>query len=297
MKKFSKDPKLFKDLETELKIRGYSPQTIRMYLYENSKFLDFLNTKKLNVEFQSSLTEPRNRSSGNVTREDIRAYQAYLVSDKSLKPSTINLILSALRFYYVDVLGKEILYDIRRPKKEDKLPVVLSKEEVRQILGSIKNNKHRLLIELLYGSGLRVSEAVSLKIKDLNLKEKINIIRGGKGGKDRRIILPAKVRRKLSTYIKKRKDKNPFIFPYQDSHISARQAQRVVRNSALKAGLDKDVFCHALRSTFATHLLNSGVDIRDVQVLLGHERISTTQIYTKVSTERLKEIKSPLDKL
>ena len=165
------------------------------------------------------------------------------------------------------------------------------------MLQNTKNKKHKLLIEILYGSGLRVSEAVNLRKNDLNLNEKINIIRGGKGKKDRRIILSEKLRKRLSAYLKKRKDDNPFIFHYKENHISTRQAQRIVKNAALRAGIKKKVFSHALRASFATHLINSGVDIRDVQVLLGHKRISTTQIYTEVSTERLNVIKSPLDSL
>ncbi len=295
---FLEKDNLFKELETELKIRGYSNKTIRSYIYENKKFFDFLNTHKTNTEYQKSLLSPKGkRTPQDVTKDDIRAYQAFLVYDKTLKPSTVNLIISALKFFYEDVLKKDILQDIKRPKKEEKLPVVLSKEEVRNMLQNTKNKKHKLLIEILYGSGLRVSEAVNLRKNDLNLNEKINIIRGGKGKKDRRIILSEKLRKRLSAYLKKRKDDNPFIFHYKENHISTRQAQRIVKNAALRAGIKKKVFSHALRASFATHLINSGVDIRDVQVLLGHKRISTTQIYTEVSTERLNVIKSPLDSL
>jgi integrase/recombinase XerD len=288
----------FKELETELKIRGYSNQTIKSYTYENKKFLDFLNSSKTNTEYQKSLFSAKGqRTPEDVTKQDIRAYQAFLMADKTLKPSTVNLILSALKFFYTKVLKKDIFQEVPRPKKEEKLPVVLTKDEIREMLQQTKNKKHKLLIELLYGSGLRVSEAVKLKINDLNLNEKINIIRGGKGKKDRRMLLPAKLRKNLAIYFKRRKDKAPFIFHYRNGHISPRQAQRIVKNAALRVGIKKRVFCHALRATFATHLINSGVDIRTVQVLLGHKRISTTQIYTEVSSERLKEIKSPLDSL
>ena len=290
----------FKELETELKIRGYSDQTIRSYLYENKKFLAFLNSHKTNTEYQKSLFSAKGqRTPQDVTKHDIRAYQAFLMADRALKPSTVNLILSALKFFYGEVLKKDFFQDkkIKRPKKEEKLPVVLTRDEIRQMLQNTNNKKHKLLIELLYGSGLRVSEAVKLKIDDLNLDEKINLIRGGKGKKDRRIILPDKLRKKLGAYFNKRKDKNPFIFHYREGHISPRQAQRIVKNAALRANIKKDVFCHALRASFATHLINMGVDIRDVQVLLGHKRISTTQIYTEVSDERLKAIRSPLDSL
>lgn len=288
----------FKELETEIKIRGYSNQTLRSYIYENKKFLDFLNSNKTSTEYQKSLLSTKGkRSPQDVTKGDIRAYQAHLMADRTLKPSTVNLILSALKFYYVEVLKKDIFKDVKRPKQEEKLPVVLTKDEIKSMIQNTSNKKHKLLIEVLYGTGLRVSEAVNLKIDDLNLNEKINILRGGKGKKDRRIILPVKLRKQLHKYLKKRKDANSFIFHYKESHISTRQAQRIVKNAAFKAGIKKKVFCHALRSSFATHLINSGVDIRDVQILLGHKRISTTQIYTEVSIERLNAIKSPLDRL
>lgn len=288
----------FKELETELKIRGYSDQTIRSYLYENAKFIDFLNTHRSDIEYQKTLFSPKGkRTPQDITTKDIKAYQAFLMADKKLKPSTVNLIISALKFFYEEVLKKDIFIEIKRPKKEEKLPVVLTKDEIRLMIENTANKKHRILIELLYGTGLRVSEAVNLRLDELNIDEKINIVRSGKGKKDRRIILPYKIRKKLDIYLKKRKDDNPYLFHYKESHISTRQAERIVKNAAFRAGIKKKVFCHALRSTFATHLINSGVDIRDVQVLLGHKRISTTQIYTEVSTERLNDIKSPLDSL
>ncbi len=270
----------FKELETELKLRGYTEQTIRSYLYENRRFIEFLGT---------------DISPENVSEKHIRSYLAYLVSDKKLRPASINLVISALKFFYSEVLKKDI--NIKRQKSEKKLPVVLSKDEIKLMIEKTKNKKHKLLIELLYGTGLRVSEAVNLKIEDLNLDEPLNIIRGGKGKKDRQIILPLRLRRKLKSYLKRRRDNNPYLFHYRDSHISTRQAQRIVKNAAIRAGIRKRVFCHALRSSFATHLLNSGVDIRAIQVLLGHKRLSTTQIYTAVSDELLRHIKSPLDKL
>lgn len=287
----------FKELVTELKIRGYSERTIECYVYENSKFLEFLQKRK-SKEYQKSLLAAKGeRTPQDVTKADIRAYQAFLIGDSGLKPSTVNLSLSGLKFFYKDVLKMDIFSDVRRPKKEQKLPTVLTKEEIRLLLENTSNKKHKLLIEMLYGSGLRVSECIGLKWDDLNLDERINIIRSGKGKKDRRIILSGKLRKHLKSYFKKNKSTNPHIFHSRKNHISVRQAQRIVKGTALKAGIKKRVFCHALRASFATHLLNSGTDLRDIQVLLGHKRISTTQIYTEVSDERLKDIRSPLDRL
>lgn len=291
------EPGTYHELETELKIRGYSEQTIRAYVYENKRFMDFVKSLKTHKEYQKSLISSGYKTPSEITKADLRQYQAFLVADKSLKPSSINLSISALRFFYVDVLKKDFFNEIKRPKKEEKLPVVLSKDEVRSILDGTRNKKHKTLIELLYGTGIRVSEAINLKKDDFDFNEKINFIRGGKGKKDRRIILPDRLRRKLNTYVARLSINNPYLFPSRKGHITPRQAQRIVKNAAIRAGIKKDVFCHALRSTFATHLINSGVDIRDIQVLLGHKRISTTQIYTEVSNERLQNIKSPLDKL
>lgn len=289
---------VFGDLVTELKIRGYSQRTIKSYVYANQQFLNHITENEHKGEYQKSLLSTGNgKGPQEVTAADLRGYIAYLVSDRALSPSTVNLIISALKFYYVEMLKKDLMKGLKRPKREDKLPTVLSKQEMRLMLQSIKNKRHLLLLELLFGSGLRVSEAVSLRIDELNLDEKINLIRGGKGKKDRRIILPNKLRKRLKVYLKKRKDKNPFVFHYRKSHITARQAERIVNNAAIVAGIKKRVFCHALRATFATHLLNSGVDIRTIQVLLGHKRISTTQRYTEVSSEGLDAIRSPLDRL
>lgn len=155
----------------------------------------------------------------------------------------------------------------------------------------------------MYSSGLRVSEAVNMKIEDLNMNEKIGKVVAGKGRKDRLIILSNFLIEHIERFLKKREKKkitSPYLFPSQkdpSKPISIRQAQKIIQKTALKAGIKKRIFCHALRSSFATHLLENGVDIRMIQVLLGHSSIATTERYTKVSTAQLKKIKSPLDAL
>ena len=161
----------------------------------------------------------------------------------------------------------------------------------------IGNPKHRLLVEFLYSSGLRVSECVNLRTDDLDLSEKMGKIRHGKGNKERYIILSDNLILHLNEYLKSKKDSTSYIFSVKNHPITARQAQKVVKEAAKKAGIKKRVFCHALRSSFATHLLEAGTDIRVIQELLGHSNLSTTQIYTKVSTQQLKKVKSPLDSL
>ncbi|MBD3354472.1 tyrosine-type recombinase/integrase [Candidatus Woesearchaeota archaeon] len=224
------------------------------------------------------------------------------MSDKNLKPSSVNLALCSLRFFYQEVLEKEIFNKIKSPKLEKKLPTVLTKDEVRALLAATKNKKHHLLIEMLYSAGLRASEAVSLKVNDLDLTERIGRVISGKGKKDRLIILSNNLVEHIEKYLKKREKKgykSEFLFHVKDpnKHLSVRQAQKIIQKTAKKAGINKRVFCHALRSSFATHLLESGVDIRIIQELLGHANLQTTQRYTQVSTEEIKKVKSPLDNL
>ncbi len=271
---------MFKNLETELKLRGFSQKTVSAYIFHNKKFSDFIK-KQPNL----------------ITQNDIKSYLAHLISERSLKPASINLTISALRFFYEELLKKKELFaDIKPPKLEKKIPEALTKEEIKILLDVIKNPKHKLLVEFMYSSGLRVSECVSFKLDDLNLNEKIGKVRSGKGKKDRHIILSDKFIQHLKEYLTSLKS-DAYLFPSKNDHITVRQAQKIVSKAALNAGIKKRVYCHILRSSFATHLLEAGIDIRIIQTLLGHSSISTTERYTKVSTEQLKKVKSPLDNL
>ncbi len=267
-------------LETELKIRGFSNRTVEAYRYHNKNFLEFV--KK----------DPK-----EIIEDDAKRYIAYLMSERKFKPRSVNLALSSLKFFYNEILQNRAFNSVKAPKSEKKLPTVLTKEEIKKLLAAAENPKHRLLIEFLYSSGLRVSECVSLKIDDLDLSEKMGKVRHGKGNKERYIILSDSIIQHLNDYMGKKKDSSPNIFSVNGRPITARQAQNIVKDSAKKAGIKKRVFCHALRSSFATHLLEAGTDIRVIQELLGHSDLSTTQIYTKVSTQQLKKVKSPLDSL
>lgn len=270
---------LLNKLATELKIRGFSPKTSKAYVFHNKKFMDFSG-----------------KGAEEINEDDIKRYMAHLM-DNSLKPASVSLAMSAIRFLQDEMLGKGLFTKIKLPKLEKKLPTVLSKEEIRRMLGSIENPKHRLLITFLYSSGLRVSEAVSMKIDELDLNERMGIVRAGKGKKDRNIILSESLVKDLKTYLGTRNDQNPYVFAVKERHIAVRQAQRIVNDAAKKAGIKKRVFCHALRSSFATHLLEAGTDIRIIQELLGHSNLATTQRYTKVSREQLRKVKSPMDDL
>lgn len=267
-------------LETELKIRGFSARTITAYLYNVKNFLVFIEK------------DPK-----EVDESDAKRYIAHLISDLKFKPSSTNLALSSLKFFYNEILQNRAFNGVRAPKLEKKLPTVLTKHEIKKILDVIKNKKHKLLVEFMYSSGLRVSECVSLKIDDLDLAEKMGKVKHGKGNKERYFILSDNLILHLNDYLSKKKDNSPYIFSINGRPITIRWTQKVVKEAAKRAGIKKRVFCHALRSSFATHLLEAGTDIRVIQELLGHSNLSTTQIYTKVSTQQLKKVKSPLDTL
>ncbi|GAF80145.1 unnamed protein product, partial [marine sediment metagenome] len=213
----------------------------------------------------------------------------------ALSPASVSLAISAIKFFYLEVLKNDIFHGVKHPKPEKKLPVVLTKDEIKRMIDITKNKKHRLLIEILYSTGLRVSEAVNMRVKDINLEEKIAFVKYGKGKKERFVKLSNRFITHLNSYLKKKK--GTYIFSYKGKPLSTRQAQRIIKKAALNAEITKKVFCHALRSSFATHLLDSGADIRLIQELLGHSNLATTERYTKVSKERLMEVKSPLDSL
>ncbi|MBW2987096.1 tyrosine-type recombinase/integrase [Candidatus Woesearchaeota archaeon] len=274
---------IVKKIGTELKIQGKSERTVRNYVYYNLDFLKFIGK------------QPK-----QVTTDDIKSYLAFRLTDKGNDPATVALARSALRFFYDEVLKRKITADIKTPKKQRKLPEVLTKQEVRDLIKNTDNLRDKLLIEFMYSSGLRVAECVGLKKKDLNIPDKTGLIRRGKGGKDRFFILSDKLIQDLNDYIPAvDKTKADYLFPGRKSNssISVRHAQKIVHKAASEAGIKKKVYCHLLRHAFATHLLESGTDIRLIQELLAHSNLQTTQFYTTVSTKQLKKVRSPLDVL
>lgn len=271
---------MFDQLETELKLRGFSPQTIKTYTRHNKIFLDFI--KK----------EPN-----QVTEGDIKGYLAHAISDEKAAPRTIALKKAALKFLYDELMKKGIV-NLKTPKIPKSNPSVLTKEEVKSLINAAPRDKTRLIIELIYSSGLRVSECVTLKINDLDLENKIIRVKSGKGNKDRITILSEVVVSELKRYILTLDKNEVYLFPNtKGSSLSVRNIQKLIQKSASKAGIKKKVSPHTLRHSFATHLLEGGADIRLIQELLGHSSISTTELYTHISSQRLKAVKSPLDSL
>jgi site-specific recombinase XerD len=240
-------------------------------------------------DFFSSVAEDVETPNENFIRSFLLKKQ-----EKNFSPQTINVYLNAIKFFYHDVLKLNFKLNIRFAKRGQHLPSVLSREEVYKIIGAIQNNKHRLMISLAYGAGLRVSEVVNLKIKDLNLNELTIHIKQAKGQKDRITVFPEKLKSPIAALINLR-DRDDYVFGSErGGKLSTRTAQIIFERALKLSSINKDASFHALRHSFATHLLENGVDVRYVQELLGHQNIRTTQIYTHVTNPSLKNIKSPL---
>jgi len=269
-----------KKLEIELKLRGFSKHTIDSYLRYNKKFMEFI--KK----------DPK-----LIKNDDIKLFLSYLISDKKLSANSLNLIRASLFFFYNEVLELN-MSNIKTPKIEKKLPTVLTKKEVIKLFDATNNFKSKLILKILYSSGLRVSEVTNLKFEDINFDEKTGIVRQGKGKKDRIFILSKEITDDLTDYQKRLNKTQGYIFTNNKNNpISTRNIQKIIKNSAKKANINKNITPHKLRHSFATHLLESGTDIRIIQELLGHSNLQTTQIYTHISREQIKKIKNPLDNL
>lgn len=207
---------------------------------------------------------------------------------------TLNQYHAAYKLYRTKVLGEKWETKFPYAKRHKKLPVVLTKEEVARILGTIKNPKHQLLIALTYGAGLRVSEVVNLRMADLNLAELNLMVREGKGGNDRISLVPEKIVQELQ-HLTAGKKANDFVFESErGGKLTPRTAQVVFARALDKAKIRKNATFHSLRHSFATHLLENGIDVRYIQELLGHASVTTTQIYTKVIKTKLANIRSPL---
>ncbi len=269
---------MIEQLETELKLRGFSQQTVKTYVRHNKLFLDFVK-----------------KAPKDITEDDIKNYLAHVISNEKAAPRSIALKKAALKFLYDELMKKGIV-NLKTPKIPKSNPTVLTKEEIKALINAAPRDKTRLIIELIYSSGLRVSECVSLKVNDLDLDGRIVRVKSGKGNKDRITILSANLIPELKRYILTLDKDEVYLFPNsKGSNLSVRNIQKLIQKAAIKAGIKKNVSPHVLRHSFATHLLEAGTDIRIIQELLGHSQLSTTQIYTHVSKEQLSRIKSPLD--
>jgi integrase/recombinase XerD len=226
-----------------------------------------------------------------LNEDDAKLYLGEMFEDKS--KNTIMLAAAALKFFYKEVLGKEFT-NVRIPKKDRKLPEILNKEEVKALIDNADNEKSRLMISLLYSSGLRVSELVNMKSSEINFEDGTGWVRRGKGGKDRIFALSKQLCEDIGKYLEGRD--NEFVFS-KEKPLTTRNIQKIIKKTKERAGIDKKVTPHTLRHSFATHLLEGGTDIRVIQAMLGHSNLNTTQVYTHVSSEQIKQVANPLDGL
>jgi len=225
--------------------------------------------------------------------EDMIKRFLLMKQERGYAPQTVNLYLNAIKFYYYQVVRNYFKLDIKFAKRSKKLPVVLTKEEILRILDCISNPKHRLMMALAYSSGLRISEVMRLKAKDVLLAEGTLHIKDAKGKKDRLSIFSDKLLLDLEVIVLN-KTPNDYLFESErGGKLTARTAAKIFRSAKKEAGITKDATFHSLRHSFATHLLENGTDIRYVQSLLGHNNIRTTQLYTQVTTQAIRKIKSP----
>ena len=276
------DPSLcLESLERDLLSRRCSSRTIKLYLHYNEDFLRF--TKK---------------SPMGVSNSDVRDYLCYLVEKRNVSASTLNVAINALKRYYGKVLKWGFIYEVERPKKDRRLPVVLNQGEISSILSVVSNLKHKLMLMLMYSAGLRVSEVVKLRPEDIDFQRKLIHLKGGKGRKDRYTIISDVAVETLHEYLKEY-GQSKYLFPSQDreKHLTIRSVEKIFSDACKRAGVKKNATAHSLRHSFATHLLESGVDLRYIQELLGHKSFKTTEVYTHVSNKELSKIKNPLDSL
>jgi len=251
--------------------RGYSKKSIKSYRFWCSNFLWFLEVNGY---------KPNENS--------VKLYISLNLEKK--EPATMNLALSSIKFLFKYVFLKEL--ELNAVKRKKYLPLILSQDEIERMIKSTKNKKHKLVLKMLYGCGLRLSEIINLRPEDIDFSQRIGKIRG-KGNKERYFVIPFSLVNELKSFVKNRE----YVFEGRNGKLSPKTIQAIVKKAAKKAKLTKNVHPHMLRHSFATHLLEQGTDIRIIQKLLGHAKLETTQIYTQVSTKTLKKVTSPLDTL
>jgi len=228
----------------------------------------------------------------------ITAFLRYLVIERKVSSSYQNQSINAIKFYYERVLGgQRKVYLVERPREEKKLPVVLSENEICDLLKATENIKHKAILMLAYSAGLRLSELINVKLSDIDSGRMQIRIEQAKGKKDRYSLLSVKLLDVLRKYYTTYKPKKWLFEGATGGQYSVRSIQEVMKDSTRKAGIKKKISMHTLRHSFATHLLENGIDLRYIQSLLGHSSTKTTEIYTHITTKGFDQIKSPLDKM
>ena len=268
----------------DLRLRNYSPRTLETYVHCVSLFARYFK-----------------RSPEHLGPEHIRQYQLYLVEEKKCSWSRFNQTVCALRFLYRNTLGRDwAITHIPFPRKQKKLPVVLSRDEAAHFLAAIQSLKYRTILSLCYGAGLRISEALHLQVTDIDSSRMMIRVRQAKGHKDRYVMLSPRLLELLRLYWKAQRPRT-CLFPASAKNIhkplGPNAVQKVCQKARLDAGITKPVTPHTLRHSFASHLLEAGANIRTIQLLLGHNSLQTTAVYTHVSQTTIRETVSPFDLL
>jgi integrase/recombinase XerD len=268
--------RMFETLIEEMKLKNFSKKTMEIYLYYNQVFIKYIK-----------------KSPREVSGKDIRDYLLYLIC-KRKSSSTINLIHNALNFYYGNILKKSVKH-IPFQKREHKVKQIASKNNIQKMIQVTKNQKHKLIISLLYASGVRRAELVKIKINDLDFGKKLLLVRQGKGNKDRYTILSDLVINQIHTYLMKRPYNSEYLFASQNGHITSSTVEQVIKQARIKAKIKNNLTPHSLRHSFTTHHMESGTKTEYIQEMLGHKDIRTTRGYEKISNRHLMKIKSPHD--
>ncbi len=264
---------LLKKLQENLLLKNYSRETIKGYLLHVEKYLEFSELKEKEVNQQT-------------------AKEFVLLQLNKKDPASVGHAVFALKYFFKEILCQEL--NIPNPKRNKKIPEILTKEEVKRMIELTDNIKHKLILKVLYGCGLRVSEVINLKKTDINFQESLIHIKLAKGKRDRFVKVPESLKKELESYCNLLSEET--LFPSnRGGKLTKKTIGKIVDNSAKKAQIKKRVYPHLLRHSFATHLLENGTDLRIIQKLLGHSDIKTTQIYTQISQASIKNIKSPLD--
>ena len=257
------------------------------------------HSQKAYLAAVSGLAKHYHKSPQKITKHMIEDYLLYLKNEKGNAPNSCACVLTGLRFFYKHVAQQQMPIDYSLSKKVRKLPTVLTQQDIWKIICTPQNIKHRLMLMTTYSAGLRASELLALKPKHIESDKMLIKVEAGKGGKDRYSLLSTRLLKELRHYYKKYKSKT-YLFTSSYKHtkgqpLSYESLRGIYENARKSAGVKKGAGLHTLRHSFATHLLEAGYDIRKIQVLMGHARLTTTMIYLHVSRETLSKIPSPLD--
>jgi site-specific recombinase XerD len=271
-----------KEFRTDLLARNSATKTLRLYDDQLSQFFDYCKGVPPKID-----------------ATQIREYMLYLKEEKNYKPSSQNVAISAIQNFYTRIMQLEWpLKIIGRPKVENKLPIILSQCEIKKVLSNITNLKHKVILSLMYSSGVRVSELLALMPEHIDSKQMYVMVRGGKGNKDRSTLLSTNCLNLLREYYRAYSPQKYLFNGWRESSpYSATSLANILKKAVRKAGINKRITLHTLRHSFATHLLENGVNIFYIKELLGHKSIKSTLVYLHLCNKDIKKIENPLDRL